>query len=202
MDQVDRVAERLQSDRSPAERLQVLVPWLWLATAFVAPGRYIYISRRLLERCRDDDSVAMILGHELAHHDLGHLDYFQGPFTRRLASLGAGTLAVLYFRAIQKRLYSLGNECEADRHGLDLCIRAGYDPKKCLGVFDVFRNYLLDLGDVDGVYGLDPDSDEELSPNADFMTKARIWLWLRRKGYLPIEDRKAELERWLATRGT
>jgi len=70
-----------------------------------------------------------------------------------------------------------------------------------LGVFDVFRNYLLDLGDIDGVYGLDQDSDEELSPDADFMTKARIWLWLRRKGYLPIEDRKAELERWLATRG-
>jgi hypothetical protein len=56
---------------------------------------------------------------------------------------------------------------------------------------------MLDWGDDDGVYGLDEMSDQELSPTADFMTKARIWFWVRRRGYLPLQDRQAELERCL-----
>jgi hypothetical protein len=59
------------------------------------------------------------------------------------------------------------------------------------------RHILLDWGDEDGVYGLDEMSDEELSLDADFMTKARIWLWLRKRGYLPLQDRRAELQRTL-----
>ena len=202
VDQVKRVAERLQRERPEGERLEVLIPWLWFATAFTAPGRYIYFSRRLLERCRDDDSVAFIVAHEIAHHDLGHLEYFKSRFARRVAWLGVGKLAVLYFRSVQKRLYSLGHECAADRHALDLCMAAGYGPRKCLAVFDVWANYLLDLGDVDGVYGPDQETDEELSPTADFMTKARIWLWLKRRGYLPVQDRKAELQRYLESKTT
>jgi hypothetical protein len=189
VEQVQRVASRLQVGRADAERLSVVIPWIWFPTAFTAPGRYVYFSRRLLERCRDDESVAFVVAHEIAHHDLGHLGYIRGHLARRVALLGLGKVAILYFRAIQKRLYSLGNECDADRHALRLCIAGGYDPWKCLRFFDTWKHILLDMGDIDGVYGLDEMSDAELSPDADFMTKARIWLWLRRRGYLPLQDR-------------
>lgn len=76
-------------------------------------------------------------------------------------------------------------------------MRAGYDGFRCLIVFHILTQLALDAGDVNGVYGLDPDSDDELSPEADVMTKARIWLWQRRRGYLPIQDRAALARRHL-----
>ena len=195
VEQVQRVAARLQPDRPEAEQFRVLVPWMWMPTAFTAPGQYVYFGRRLLERCRNDEAVAFVIGHEIAHHELGHLDYFRNRLARRIARLEVGQLAVLFFRMLQRRLYSVEFECAADLHALQLCVRAGYDAEKCIAFFDTMASIYLDWGDLDGVYGLDEASDRELSPDADLMTKARIWLWLRTRGYLPIQDRKAELER-------
>lgn len=201
VDQVDRVATRLQADRPIEDRLEVLIPWSPVPTAFTAPGRYIYFNRRLLERCPTDEVVAFVVAHEIAHHDLGHLTLIHGPLTKGLASLGLGAMALAVFRSLQSRLYGPEDECAADRAGLDLCIRAGYDAEKCLRLFHVFEQIALDLGDIEAVYGLEEESDSELSPDAPFMTKARIWLWQRHRGYLPIQDREAELRRYLQSLG-
>jgi hypothetical protein len=58
----------------------------------------------------------------------------------------------------------------------------------------------LDVGDLGAVYGLDTESDRELSPDASPLTKARIWLYQRERGYLPIQDRGAELQRYAVAR--
>src|SRR5579862_560794 len=50
IDRINRVESRLQATRPEAERLVVEIPWLDEVTAFTAPGRYIYFSRRLYER--------------------------------------------------------------------------------------------------------------------------------------------------------
>jgi hypothetical protein len=190
-DRVRRVAERLQLDRAPEGRFIVEVAWLKCFTAFTAPGRYIYFGRRLLERCPDDETAAFIVAHEIAHHDLGHLTLFRGPFAHHAARMQAGKLAVLFFRTLQKRIYSPEWELDADRRGIELCIAAGYDGIKCLRIFDVLERWALDYGDLDMVYGLDPESEDELSPEASIGTKARIWLWQRQRGYLPLQDRRA-----------
>jgi hypothetical protein len=44
------------------------------------------------------------------------------------------------------------------------------------------------------IYGLGPDSDEELSPETTLVAKTRLWLRQRQRGYLPIQDRCAEAE--------
>lgn len=195
-DRVRAAAERLQVQRPPDHRFVVEVPWLDAFTAFTAPGKYVYFSRRLLERCPHEDAAAFVIAHEIAHHDLGHLNYFQGPFARRAARFHFGSLAVLYFRAMQKRIYSLERELVADRHALGLCLAAGYDAGKCLYLFHVLEMIALDVGDLGAVYGLDAESDRELSPGASALTKARIWLYQRERGYLPIQDRGAELQRY------
>ncbi|MBA2432461.1 MAG: hypothetical protein H0V56_10170 [Chthoniobacterales bacterium] len=79
-----------------------------------------------------------------------------------------------------------------------MCLSAGYDGEKCLYLFHILEMISLDLGDIAGVYGLDPESEDELSPEADVLTKARIWLWQRQRGYLPIQDRRAMARRHLA----
>jgi predicted Zn-dependent protease len=120
------------------------------------PGKYIYFARRLLERCPHEESAAFVVAHEIAHHDLGHMGIFNGPFTRQAARLDAGKLAVLFFRMLQKRIYSPEWELAADRHAIDLCLKAEYDPAKCLYLFHVLEMIALDVGDLGAVYGLDP----------------------------------------------
>lgn len=194
-DRVRSVTERLQAGRPEHLRLTTVVPWLRSFTAFTAPGRYIYFSRKLLEHCPTEETAAFVIAHEIAHHDLGHLALFTGPFARHAARLDAGRLAVLFFRMLQRRIYRPDWELDADRRGLDLCHQAGFDLDKCVHVFHILKTHALYHGDHGAVYGLDTESDQELSAEAGLMTKARIWLYTRQRGYLPIQDRRAELVR-------
>ena len=195
-DRVRTVADRLQQTRPAGERYVVEVPWIESFSAFTAPGRYVYFGRRLLERCPHEDSVAFVIAHEIAHHDLGHLELFTGPFARHAARLEVGMLAILFFRMLQKRIYSPEWELAADFAAIDQCIAAGFDVAKCLWVFHILELIALDYGDLGMVYGLDPESDKEVSPEASTFTKARIWLYQRQRGYLPIQDRGAEVTRY------
>src|SRR5215471_11915160 len=91
----------------------------------------IYFTRRLLELCRTDEEAAFVVAHQLAHHDLGHVAIFHG-WANKIARLPGATLFALFFFALEKRLYGPEKECHADRHGLDLCLTAGYSASKCL----------------------------------------------------------------------
>lgn len=102
---------------------------------------------------------------------------------------------------MERRIYGPERECDADRHGLELCIQAGYDPERCLRFFPIMEQIALDLGDQSAVYGPDQDSDEELSPDAPWYTKARMWAWQRTHGYLPLSDRYTALRHYLEGSG-
>ena len=196
---VDGIAARLQSTRPATERLDVTVVWLSEMTAFTAPGRYIYVTGRLMEYCPGEASLAFTLAHEVAHHDLGHLQYFP-RWVRDVADHWTTEIIFLLVHGVQRFLYSPERECAADRHALDLCIRAGYDPQDCLHLFTQLEDRLLDLGDFAGVYG-PSDSDEELVRDASFMTKLQIWVGQRARGYMPVRDRRRALEAYIVERG-
>lgn len=96
-----------------------------------ASGRYVIMTTAMLDFVRNDDELAVVLGHELAHNILGH------PPTRNedglLASFGikAGTI--------------WHREEEADRLGLRLMAAAGYNLdaaipfwRRYLGKYDWF----------------------------------------------------------------
>jgi predicted Zn-dependent protease len=201
VDRVTRVATRLQAGRPESEQLEVVIPWIRIITAFTAPGRWIYMSRRLLERCPDDETAAFVIAHEIAHHDLEHLKLWP-DWMPRFAQARGGAIAVAAFAGLERRVYGPERECDADRHGLDLCLAAGYDAQRCLNWFHIMELVALDLGDHDMVFGPDEDSDEELMPGAKWSTKARIWAWQRTRGYLPIRDRHAALVAYLERRAT
>jgi predicted Zn-dependent protease len=196
---VRRVADRLQYDRPISQQFEVIVPWITDPNAFTAPGRFIYFGRRLLERCPKDEMVAFVLGHEIAHHDLSHLALIPDWMPRYARGRG-GLIAALVFEAVERRLYGPERECAADRYGLDLCIKAGYDPEVCLQFFHILEMLALDCGDVDMVVGPDPNSDQDLAKNAPWLIKARVWAWQRTRGYLPIQDRLGALRTYLEER--
>jgi hypothetical protein len=199
IDRARRVEDYLQTGRALSDRLIVEIPWMEEATAFTGPGRYIYFTRRLYELCPTDEQVAFVIAHEIAHHDLGHVALFHG-WANAVARLPGATLFALFFHALECRLYGPEKECQADKHGIDLCLACGYSGEGCLELLDILEQRALYIGDEGSVYGPDAESDDELDENATWTTKAQIWTWQRRHGYLPIRDRRQMLRKHLEAR--
>jgi len=196
VERVERVQSRLQAKRPASERLTVIIPWLEVFTAFTVPGNYIYFSRRLLEMCQDDEMAAFVIAHEISHHDLGHVDIFPEWLTG-LTGEQIAPLLTAFYRNLEKRIYGPQWECDADKHAIDLCVLTGYDPSKCLAVFDILEKFAIDVGDMDIVFG-PQESDEELSDDASLLTRLRIWMFQMTRGYLPIRDRREMLVKYVS----
>ena len=81
-----------------------------------ADGRRLFISTALAGFTQNDDELALILGHELAHHVLGHRHWDDVGGVGRTAN---ETGMVTGGRG--------GQESQADRVGLYLAARAGFD---------------------------------------------------------------------------
>lgn len=107
--------------------------------AFAVPGGTIFITRGLLERMRNEAELAGVLGHEIVHVlKKHHLKAIQKGAQTALA--GDAAAAALRDRAGPARdkliafgteMYSRGldkgDELEADRLGIVIAARAGYD---------------------------------------------------------------------------
>lgn len=115
--------------------------------AFAAPGGYIFITRGLLLRMRNEAELVGVLAHEMGHvlkrHHLQAIQKnAQTGIVAGLASMAAdnsksreltqkaiSTGTELYARGLDKE-----DEYEADRIGVVLASRAGYDPYGLPGV--------------------------------------------------------------------
>jgi predicted Zn-dependent protease len=193
---------RLESATKGGSQLTADVLWVREIIAFTLPGRYVYISRRLLERCASDDPVAFALAHEIAHHELGHLhgiDEATAAVPRGVPGIRAGRVAlVVAALLIERRVHGPEKEADADARALEMCIAAGYDGERCIHLFDILEADALDRGDLDGVFGLEDALDPSAREAHPWLLDARIWAWERLRGYLPIRERKARLRKLLS----
>src|SRR5262245_9160319 len=73
---LERVMARLNAVRQDGIPLVAHCLRIPAFTAFTTPGCNLYVARQLLERLPTDECAAFVLGHEVAHHDLGHLEVF------------------------------------------------------------------------------------------------------------------------------
>ncbi len=137
---VSRVLNKLQLVRKTSSK-EVVVFRSELNSAFTAPGQFIYISTRLFERCATDEMLAMVIAHEMAHHDLGHID-LKWPRMPRISFL---------VDVVRRSIHSQKNELAADALAMGMCIEAGYDAQLCLGIFRVLEHISLDYGNIDAV---------------------------------------------------
>ncbi|MGH8678701.1 MAG: M48 family metalloprotease [Burkholderiales bacterium] len=109
--------------------------------AFAAPGGYIVLTKGMMRQLRNEAELAGVLGHEVAHVvQKHHLHALRKAAVVSL--LGAGVAAASaesrHAQTVQKlvgptkELYARGldkaDEFEADRMGVVLAARAGYDP--------------------------------------------------------------------------
>jgi len=109
--------------------------------AFCMPGGKIMFYSGLITQLRlTDDEIAMVMGHEIAHalreHSREHMSQAIAAQTAigvgaALLGLGEGSagLANAGYETLIATRFSRSDESEADRIGLELAARAGYDPR-------------------------------------------------------------------------
>jgi predicted Zn-dependent protease len=107
--------------------------------AFAVPGGTIFITRGLLDRMRNEAELAGVLGHEITHVvKKHHLKAIQKGAMSALAgdalsmavkdkSAAANEKLVSFGKEMYSRGLDKGDEFEADRLGVVLAARAGYD---------------------------------------------------------------------------
>jgi predicted Zn-dependent protease len=122
--------------------------------AFALPGGFIGVHTGLIRAAETESEVASVLGHEVAHVTQRHIArLFQQQQQAGLASLAAVALAVLAARSspdlaaaamagaqyatLQTRLnFTRDNEREADRIGVQILEKSGFDPRAMPTFFD------------------------------------------------------------------
>jgi Zn-dependent protease with chaperone function len=122
--------------------------------ALSAPGR-IMITNKLLSFCRTDDELAIVLGHELAHHTHNHLVRQMGRYP--IADLPAQVIALPFrllpwtsadrSRKLSADLHNVSREAmisaycrqdelEADAYGLFYAFQGGYDIDQAMYIWE------------------------------------------------------------------
>jgi predicted Zn-dependent protease len=114
--------------------------------AFSTLGGYIYINEGTLDFVQSDDELAGVIGHETGHIERRHAVTAQNKASILNVLFGIGSLfsPLLYrfgqlLQAGALARISRDDENEADKYGLMLMSRAGYDP-------DAMRTFMAHLG--------------------------------------------------------
>ncbi len=128
-------------------------PWL---NAFAMPNGALYIHSGLLARLENEAQLATVLGHEMVHvthrHAIRDFRSSQNK-TAFLATMNVTLGGVPVLGAIADLVgafgttaaitgYARDQEREADREGLDLMVRAGYDPMEAPKAFHEMKKEL------------------------------------------------------------
>jgi len=149
--------------------------------AFATPGGYVFITRGMLLRMHDESELAGVLAHEISHviakHALNTMrkdnltamvseklsDYAQSRGNPEYAKLvAAGT--VIYARGLDKE-----DEFAADRMGVVLAARAGYDPYGLPAVLQTLASINPKDDAVSLMFKTHPDSEKRLELVTDAM---------------------------------
>lgn len=115
--------------------------------AFAVPGGYIYITRGLLFRLRNEAQLASVLGHESGH--IAHRDTVQQIQRAQGFNIAAGLVGLFggqqaqdiasFVSTFAQLSYSRDQEKNADMAGLKYMSQAGYNPQGMVQVMQILE---------------------------------------------------------------
>jgi len=128
--------------------------------AFAVPGGYVFINTGLIALAENEQEIAGVLAHEISHVTQRHIaKMIEKSKVLNIATLGAILAGMLAGRggpgsgaavsmatatagALQLK-FSREIEQDADQHGLNLLIKAGYDPDGMINFFKKLQKLSL-----------------------------------------------------------
>jgi len=142
---LNQIAKKLHANSiSPDISFQIKVVKDPNLNAFAFPNGVIYIHTGILARMDNEAQLAALLAHEMVHcthrHSLRALRSIKGrtqaktATVRKLAQLLGITGSIASISGYTREL-----ETEADRVGLDLAVKANYDPGEVLKLFELLK---------------------------------------------------------------
>lgn len=122
-----------------------------MANAFVLPNNHVFVLTGLFKVVKDEDELAAVLGHEMAHNLARHAgERLSGSLlTNILARFilildPTGLLYSIFIPAttlLHDLPHSREHEIEADHIGLHLAAEACYDPRAAARVFSAMKHH-------------------------------------------------------------
>lgn len=96
-----------------------------MLNAFTMGGK-IYFTTAMFDFCKNEDERASIIGHEINHNELGHINE-KIKIIKASEQILPGSSEISYtIYQILNTPFNSKNEAECDLHGIDLCVCAGY----------------------------------------------------------------------------
>ena len=156
---LNEVASRLNSHSiAPQIPIKIKIINDSSLNAFAFPNGVIYIHTGLLARMENEAQLAALLAHEMTHCTHRHtLRVLMGRQNSpgNMAGVHRSLEQITMFRELTRLLgvngsifaesgYTREFEAEADRVGLDLMAKAGYDPRQALNLFEHLRQEIAD----------------------------------------------------------
>lgn len=160
--------------------------------AFCMPGGKIAVYEGMMSVAADDASLAVVIGHEIAHAIAKHASE---QMTKGLAS-SAGLAAVILAidssdmgtasRMLSKMLASAGltlaelkfsreNETESDRLGLIIAAMAGYNPEAAIHFWEKMKKHTSNKSDHDW-FSTHPSNTNRIESIRGFLPEAKGYM--------------------------
>ncbi len=90
-------------------------------------GGKIFITTAMTKKCKNDDQLYAIIGHEIGHNEKGHIKASIRQLKASNKYFGEWGEAILVMKKFLTGSFNQKNELEADYFGLDLTWKLGYD---------------------------------------------------------------------------
>ena len=148
--------------------------------AFSVPGGYVFVNTGLIVLAENEQELAGVLAHEIAHVTQRHVSQMMEKSKRlNIASVaamiaamlagrggaasGAGSAMAMGMAGALQLKYTREIETDADQNGLHYLIKAGYDPDGMINFFKKLQRMSLEMPKIP-VYLLDhPDVETRIS---------------------------------------
>jgi predicted Zn-dependent protease len=131
--------------------------------AFCLPGGKVAVFTGLLKVVENDDQLAAVLGHEVAHALAHHASERLAQEERE----GRGLLA-----ALRERRFERDQESEADHIGVFLMTFAGYDPRQAVAFWERMAELSRSRGNIPEILSDHPSDERRIAQLKEWVPKA------------------------------
>jgi predicted Zn-dependent protease len=131
--------------------------------AFCLPGGKVAVLTGLLHIVENDDQLAAVLGHEVAHA----LAHHASERLARQEHEGRGLMA-----ALREKAYDREQESEADHIGVFLMTFAGYDPNQAVVFWKHMKRLSDEQGRVPEILSDHPSDERRIKQLEDWVPRA------------------------------